>query len=148
MIEYRMIKPMFSLYTDKPDCINMGKVYVEEGDPSGYKVANKILDGDYTLWTALMGCRWFLAAKEVWDRELDAKLYSEGMDTIRKMAGDDAVAPAQRLAASKFLATKGYRKDNVASKGRPKREDIDKAAKDLAASERDFEADLKRIKGL
>lgn len=144
MIEQRTIKPMFSLYRDKEGLINLGKLYVQLADPSGYKVAQKVFDGDYTLWTVLMGCRWFVAAKEVWDRELDAKLYSEGMDEIRTLAKEGM--PAQKLAAAKFLATKAYKKDNSASKGRPKREDIDRAAKDLAASERDLDEDLKRIR--
>ena len=141
----RTIEPLFSLYKDKPGLINFGKVYVECADPSGYKVAQKILDGDYTLWTVLTGCRWFISAKEVWDRELDAKLYSEGLEEIRELAKNGM--PAQKLAASKFLATKAYRKDNsTSSKGRPKREDIDRAARDLAASDRDLEEDIKRIR--
>ena len=144
-IEKRMIKPLFSLYRDREGVTNFGKVYIEERDPSGYKVAQRLLDGDYTLWTVLMGCRWFVAAKEVWDRELDAALYAEGMEQIRLLAKEGM--PAQKLAASKFLATKAYKKENTAAKGRPKREDIDRAAKDLAATERDFEEDLKRIKG-
>lgn len=144
--EFRTREPLFTLHKDKEGLINVGKVYVEEGDPSGYKVAQRIFDGDYTLWTVLLGCRWFLAAKEVWDRELDAKLYSEGMDEIRALAKDGL--PAQKLAAAKFLATKQYRKDNSSSKGRPKREDIDKAAKDLALTERELAEDVKRIKGI
>lgn len=146
LIEKRTIKPMFSLYRDREGLINLGKVYVKCADPSGYKVAQELFDGDYTLWTVLMGCRWFVAAKEVWDRELDAKLYSEGMEEIRTLAKDGM--PAQKLAAAKFLATKAYRKDNSASKGRPSRQDVDRAAKDLAATELDLEADLKRIKGI
>lgn len=142
----RTNKPIFSLFSDKPDCINFGKVYVDLADPSGYKVAQEVLDGDYTLWTVLSGCRWFIAAKELWDRELDAKLYSEGLEEIRELAKNGM--PAQKLAASKFLATKAYKRDNSASKGRPKREDIDRAAKDLAATDLDLEADLKRIKGI
>jgi hypothetical protein len=145
-LDKRTMKPIFSLYNDKPDCINFGKTYVRLADPSGYKVAQEILNGDYTLWTVLMGCRWFIAAKELWDRELDAKLYSEGMEEIRTLAKDGM--PAQKLAAAKFLATKAYKRDNSQSKGRPKREDIDRAAKDLAASDLDLEADLKRIKGI
>lgn len=144
MIEQRKIKPMFTLHKDREGLINVGKTYVRLGDPSGYKVAQEIFDGDYTLWTVLMGCRWFLAAKEVWDRELDAKLYSEGLEQIRGLAENGM--PAQKLAAAKFLATKAYRKDSSAGKGRPKREDIDRAAKDLAISEREIAEDVKRIK--
>jgi hypothetical protein len=143
-LEKRVQDPFFSLHKDKPGLINFGRVYVEEADPSGYKVAQRLLDGDFTLWTVLMGCRWFVAAKEIWDRELDARLYSEGMDEIRELAKTGM--PAQKLAAAKFLATKAYKKDNSTSKGRPKREDVDKAARELAASERDIEDDLKRIK--
>lgn len=144
-IDRRVIEPMFTLYKDKPNLINMGKEYVKLRDPTGHKLARKLFDGDYTLWTVLLGCRWFIAAKEVWDRELDAALVSEAIDQIRELAKDGM--PAQRLAAAKFLATKAYRKDNSAGKGRPKREDVDKAARDLAANERDLEEDLKRITG-
>jgi hypothetical protein len=144
-MESRTIKPLFTLYQDRPGLINFGKVYVEEADPSGYKVAQRILDGDYTFWTVLLGCRWFVAAKEVWDRELDAKLFSQGMEKIRDLAENGM--PAQKLAASKYLANKEYRKDKSASKGRPRREDIDRAAKELAATDRDLEEDLKRIQG-
>lgn len=144
-IERRVIEPVFTLYKDKPGLINFGKEYIKTKDPTGYKVTQKLLAGDYTLWTVLMGCRWFVAAKEVWDRELDAALVSEAIDQIRELAREGM--PAQRLAAAKFLATKAYRRDNSASKGRPKREDVDKAARDLAVSERDIEEDLKRIKG-
>jgi hypothetical protein len=144
-IEKRAIKPFFTLYRDREGLINFGKVYVRLGDPSGYKLAQEILDGDYTLWTVLLSCRWFLAAKEVWDRELDAKLFSEGMEKIKELAENGM--PAQKLAASKYLANKEYRKDKSASKGRPKREDIDRAAKELAATDRDLEEDLKRIQG-
>jgi hypothetical protein len=144
--EYRVFTPIFSLHKDKEGLINFGKVYVEEGDPTGYQLTQRILDGEYNLWTTLMSCRWFVAAKAIWDRELDAKLVSEGMKEIRTLAKDGL--PAQRLAAAKFLATKSYRKDGAASKGRPKQDDIDKAAKDLAATERDIIEDLKRIKGV
>lgn len=143
-LEKRTTDPIFTLYKDKEGLINFGRVYVDQADPSGYKVAQAILDGDYTLWTVLLGCRWFVAAKKLWDEELDAKLFSQGMDEIRALAKDGM--PAQKLAASKYLANKEYRKDRTASKGRPTRVDIDRAAKDLADTDRDLEEDLKRIR--
>lgn len=144
-LEKRVIEPLFTLHKDKEGYINFGREYVKTKDPTGYKIAQKLLGGDYTLWTVLLGCRWFAAAKELWDRELDAALASEGMDAIREMARDGM--PAQKLAAAKFLAQRLYRKEAGTTKGRPKKDDIDKAARDLAVNERDLEEDLKRIRG-
>lgn len=145
-LEKRTTEPLFCLHKEYKGLPNFGAVYVECADPTGYKVAQRLLDGDYTLWTVLMGCRWFVAAKEIWDRELDAKLASEGLEKIRELASSGM--PAQALAASKYLANKEYRKDKTASKGRPRREDIDRAARDLASDEKDLAEDLARIKGV
>jgi hypothetical protein len=54
----RSIEPVFTLYKDKPNLINLGKKYVEAEDPTGYKIATELL-GDYKLWTTLMRCTWF-----------------------------------------------------------------------------------------
>lgn len=144
-LEQRVLDAPFTLHKDKPGRINFGRAYVESRDPTGYKVTQELL-GDYNHWQVLMGCRWFVAAKEIWDKELDAALASEAMLEIQNIMRT-APNQAQRLAAAKYLANKEYRKDKTASKGRPKREDIDRAAKDLAASERDLEEDLRRIQG-
>lgn len=136
--------PLFSLHKDKPGLVNFGKAYVDSRDPTGYKVATQLLDS-YNHWQALMTCRWFLAAKELWDKEMDAAIKSEAMQEMMLILKEGL--PAQRLAAAKYLAGAEYKKDKSASKGRPKREDIDRAAKELAANERDIEDDLKRIKG-
>lgn len=142
-IEKRAIEPKFTLYKDKPNLINFGKVYVQLKDPSGYRLAEKLFDGDYTLWTVLLNCRWFQAAKEVWDRELDASLVADGLEAIRDMAVNGM--PAQKLAAAKYLANKEYRRDRTAGKGRPSKDDVAKAARDLAINDRDLQEDFKRI---
>lgn len=143
-LDKRAIQPLFSLYKERKGVVYMGKVYVQLRDPSGYRLAQELLDGDYTLWTVLLNCRWFQAAKEVWDRELDAALVSEGMQAIREMAQEGM--PAQKLAAAKFLATKAYRKDGSASKGRPSKDDVSRAAKELAATDKEILDDMERIK--
>lgn len=141
-IDDRATKPTFSLHKDKPGLINFGKAYVQTRDPTGYKVAQELL-GDYNLWTALMGCRWFLQAKEVWDRELDALLASEAIAEIQTLMKDGL--PAQRLAAAKYMANHQY-KQSKNTKGRPKREDIDRAARELAVSDREVAEDAERIR--
>jgi hypothetical protein len=142
----RVIPPVFTLYKDKPNLINFGKAYVETRDPTGYKVTQELLNGDYNLWTVLMNCTWFLAAKEMWDRELDAALSSEGMEKIRVMLTDGL--PAQQLAAAKYLANKEYRKDKTATKGRPSSEQVTRQAREQAAIEKELAEDFKRIKSV
>lgn len=143
-IDSRTIHPVFTLYKDKPGYINFGRHYINSGDPTGYTTSKELL-GDYAVWQSLLGCHWFNAAKEVWDRELDAKLQSEGFQAIRKLALSDKEAVA--LAASKYLSDKLYRKDHVSGKGRPKKEDVAREAKKMAVTESDLAADLKRIMG-
>jgi len=144
-IDLRIIEPSFSLYKDKPNLINFGKKYVEHRDPTGYAVAQELL-GDYNLWTALMNCRWFVAAKEVWDRELDAALASEAMAMIRLLLKEGL--PAQQLAAAKYLANKEYRKDKSASKGRPSNAEVTRQAREAAEVEKQLADDFKRIQAV
>lgn len=144
-IDQRMIDPFFSLYKDREGLINFGKKYVELRDPTGYAVSQELL-GDYNLWTVLMNCRWFVAAKEIWDKELDAALASEAMTKIRELLTDGL--PAQQLAAAKYLANKEYRKDKSSSKGRPSNAEIAKQAREQAEIEKALAADFKRIKAV
>ena len=142
-IEQRTTDPAFTLYRDKPGLINFGKKYVELRDPTGYAVSQELL-GDYSHWQTLMRCKWFLAAKESWDRELDAALASEAMAKIRTLLADGL--PAQQLAAAKYLANREYRKDKAATKGRPSNDQIVKEAARQAEYNRELEEDAKRIR--
>lgn len=141
-IENRIIDPLYTLHKNKPNTINFGQKYVESRDPSGYKVSQELLE-DYNHWQALLSCRWFIAAKELWDKEMDAMIQSEALDQISVLMSNGL--PAQRLAAAKYLANREYRKDKTASKGRPRQVDIDRAARDMAATDKDIADDLKRI---
>jgi hypothetical protein len=142
-VDQRTAEPLFSLYKDKPGMVNFGKRYVELRDPTGYKISQELL-ASYSHWQTLLSCRWFVTAKALWDKEMDAMLRSEAFQVIQELS--ETGLPAQRLAAAKYLANQEYRKDHTASKGRPKREDVDRAAKELAANDRDIAEDLKRIR--
>jgi hypothetical protein len=143
MFSEREIKPPFSLYRDREGMINFGARYVELGDPSGYKISKELL-GDYKLWLQLMKCKWFRAAKEIWDKELDAKLSSEGLDKLRHIL--ETGLPAQQLVAAKYLANKEHRRVRGSTKGRPSKEAVDKAAREQAELDRELEDDAKRIR--
>lgn len=148
LVENRMIKPMYTLFDDREGLINFGRVYVELADPTGYAVANKLLE-DYAHWEMLMKSAWFREAKEVWDRELDAKLKSEGMAAIRMFAdGIEGVSPAVQLQAAKYLADGAYKPKGTAApkRGRPSKEEVTGELKRQAADTADIAADLDRIR--
>jgi len=149
-IEDRLIKPMFTLHHDQPGLINFRKVYVALGDPTGYKVSQEYLE-DYSHWELLMKSPWFREAKEVWDRELDAKLSSEGLTAIRAFAdGIEDVPPALQLQASKYLADKQYRKvlKEAPARGRPSKEEVTGELKKAVADTADIASDLARIRSV
>jgi hypothetical protein len=140
--------PPYSLMQDFPGAVNFRKVYVELGDPTGYQLASRYLE-DYDHWRVLMKCKWFVAAKEKWDEELDAKLSSEGLAVVRMFAdGIEGVAPAVQLQAAKYLSDKLYRKAKAAVRGRPSKEEIAGKLKEATSETADIADDLARIRSV
>ena len=149
-IDSRTREPLFTLHHDKEGLTNLRRSYVALGDPTGYKLAQLHLE-DYSHWQLLMKCPWFKEAKEIWDVELDAKLASEGLDTIKLYAdGIEGLSPAVQLTAAKYLADKAYKKNAAPSKGpgrgRPTKEEVEGNLKIDTAAAAELEADLARIR--
>lgn len=141
--------PPYSLMNDYPGVVNLRKVYVSLGDPSGYKLAAAYLE-DYDHWRVLMKCKWFVSAKEKWDEELDAKLSAEGLNVIRSISdGFEGLSPAVQLQAAKYLADKAYRKDKApAPRGRPSKEEVAGILKQTVNESSDIADDLARIRSV
>lgn len=141
----RIPSPVFTLHEDRPGLINLGAAYVQLGDPTGYKLSKQYLES-YDHFQFFMKSSWFREAKEVWDRELDAKLSSEGLDTIREYAkGEEGVPVSTALAAAKFLANKAY-KDKGSPRGRPSKEEVAGNLKQETENASAFADDAARIK--
>lgn len=141
-IENRLGEPPFTLHVDKPDKINFGQEYIADGDPTGYTTAKRLL-GDYGYWRFLNKVSWFREAVKLWDEELEAKLYAEGMATIRQMAaGDDPKA----LQAAKYLANLEFKVDKQGSKrGRPSKEEVEGRLNQMAEEEQELVDAAERI---
>lgn len=136
--------PVFSLHIDRPGVLNLGRVYVELADPTGYKLSQLYLES-YDHWTFLMRSSWFREAKEIWDVELDAKLASEGLDTIRSFSeGIEGVPSSVTLAAAKFLANKDYKAKRTGA-GRPTKAEIAGNLKTETEAAQTFADDAARI---
>lgn len=112
------IEPIFTLSgPHKPGTLSARETFLELGDPTGYKWANKYLDG-WPHWQVLIKCKWFQDILEEWLLELETKFKIEAIDKIREIA---AGSSQQALVAAKYLATLEYKKSG---KGRPSKSEI------------------------
>lgn len=144
-VDDRLPSPVFTLHEDRPGLINLGAAYVSLGDPTGYKLSKQYLES-YDHFQFFMKSSWFREAKEVWDKELDAKLASEGLDSIREYAkGIEGVPSSVTLAAAKFLANKSYKEKNP-SRGRPSKEEVAGNLKTETEAAQTYIDDAARIK--
>lgn len=141
----RSVQPVFTLSKEVEGFICFGKEYVAALDPSGYKITQTLLNGDYKHWITLIGCSWFRDAKEEWDKEIDAKLFAEGMDAVRSIKDDDEVPASVRLQAARMLVQKGY-KEKVPNRGRPSKDEVKGELKRAAQEINEVDKDLERIR--
>lgn len=147
-IECRTKEPMYTLMHERRGLPCFRHIYVALADPTGYELAVRYLE-DYNHWEQLMKCTWFREAKEVWDRELDAKLTSEGMKVIRFLAeGNETTPVATQLTAAKYLADKAFRKivKEAPKRGRPTKEEVAGNLTVETQSAREIADDLARIR--
>ena len=142
-LELRVVEPPFTLFQPKEGFICLREEYIKDSDPTGYKTALRIF-GEFAYWEYLSGIRWFAEALEVWNKELDAKLKSEGISKIRELAkGEDPKA----LNAARFLATLEYKKGGTTLKrGRPSKEEIEGNLKQELKERDAVDEDAERIK--
>ena len=131
--------PIFTLKEfDDGEYKSFPKLFITFNDPTGYQFAKSVL-GSYEHWMRLTSQKWFRSHLDGWLEELEVKLASEGLMKIKRIAdGGDQ----QALAASKFLVNKGWE----ASKGRPKKADILRAARIQGGIEAAVEEDMGRLK--
>lgn len=143
-VESRVVEPAFTLYQSKEGYTNLGREYLADCDPTGYTTAIRIF-GEYSYWKYLLKSQWFREAVRVWDEEMEAKLYSQGLAKIRELANSE---DKSALTAAKFLANKEFRLSGKAStqRGRPTTEEVEgklaQAAKDVS----DINEDAARIR--
>lgn len=136
-LEDWVYQPVFTLYEDRKGYINARKTFVELGDPTGYQWAMKYL-GDWNHWLKLMKAPWFVAAYETWISELNTKLKSEAIGTIREIA---AVEGKSQLPAARFLAEL----EKSSQRGRPSKAEVDANLKRQTKVLEQEDEDLARI---
>ena len=140
-IEDRVIEPPFTLFQNKEGYINLGKEYIRDADPSGYTTSTRIFK-DFGYWKHLLKAAWFREAVRVWNEELEAKLYSEGLAKIRELAKSE---DKSALTAAKYLADH-FKNDKKLKRGRPSNEEIEGKLVEAATEEKELREAADRIR--
>jgi len=119
--------------------ISARRIFMEFNDPTGYMFALEVL-GSWKHFQMLEAGKVTGPLIEEWKEELDAKLHAEEIQHLRvQAAGEGSTA----YNAAKFLASKEYK--GKAEKGRPKKADIEKAAKTEVIKLKTVDNDLARL---
>lgn len=116
---------------------SLRRLYLEEGDESEYRFAQKYFDG-WTLWKRLTSASWFLEYLNPIREELQVKLMAEALEKIR------AKARSGDYHANKYLFEKGLQSLNPV--GRPSKAKIKQEAEKLFQEKSVFNDDIQRLK--
>jgi hypothetical protein len=137
--------PVFTLKDhDHEGCRSMKAEYLRVADPTEYEFALEVL-GSFSHWKTLASLVWFQPHLAEWRDELDLSLRAAGARSAREILNSKTASEAARLQAAKFLTEKGYNKK--ATKGRPRKEDVSRAAREMAETGGWVDEDHARIIG-
>lgn len=134
---------------DKDGRLSVKKLYMELGDPTEYLPAMRIF-GAVGLWEKLCKTRWFKPHVEKWRVELQARIRSEAVGTIRDACVTGGVS-AQQLNAAKWLALQEWNENKPVQEKRkapgrpPKLADPAERLKEALSAE--IEEDYLRLVG-
>jgi hypothetical protein len=119
------------------------RLFMELEDLTEYEFSNKYLDG-WEHWDMLCRCEWFKPYVERWRKELSLKIQGEALKALRAEASSSS---RNAFAANKFLVDRGWvdKTEKTNNRGRPSKEEIKKAADEIAFHERRIEDDFTRL---
>lgn len=122
------------------------RLYMEADDPTEYSFAIRYLDG-WEHWQNLTQMGWFKPFVNKWRKELEVRVRSKVLLAIREVAQDDKAK--EKYQAMKFLVNAGWKESNARKgAGRPSKEEVEKAANQIAQDKHDLNDDFTRVTGV
>jgi len=115
---------------------SLRRIYLSYMDPTEYRFAKEVFDS-WEHWERLCRCTFFKPYIKKWRYELEVALRSQAIYNIV-----DSSKGAKGFAAAKWLAEKGW---DQHTRGRPKKEDIEKEAKIQAELENSMKDYAERV---
>lgn len=117
---------------------SMRKLYLSFDDPTEYKFAQEVL-GSWDHWQKLSNSTWFEDYINAWRFELEIKLRSQGIKTMKDLATD------KNKDAAKWLAQGGWNATGKLKRGRPSKEEVEGERKVQARMKQDVQDDADRL---
>lgn len=114
-------------------------LYMAEEDPTEYSFATKYFDS-YEHWIELTNKEWFKEYANRFRLELETKIRSKALNNIIK---ESRSGSKNSFLANKYLLEKGWQ--SKGTKGRPSKDQIQKAAEEIATSDSKIREDYLRI---
>lgn len=116
-------------------------------DPTELTFVRECFEGDLKHWEAFKNAREIKGVYQEIKKEAEMMLMRDAFSKIIEIAGD--TNNKSSMTALKYLADRGAKVlGEPANKGgRPKKEDIAKAAREIAEEDKDLKEDLARING-
>lgn len=115
------------------------RLYMELEDVLEYEFANTYLES-WEHWQMLCDCKWFQPFVQRWRKELELKIRSKA---LRKLREDAASESRTANSSNRYLLERGWA--DKATKGRPSKEEVRKAAREQAMSAKALQSDFLRL---
>lgn len=117
------------------------RLYLETEDLTEYEFANTYLDG-WEHWEMLTNCAWFRPYAERWRKELSLKIKARALNRLKAEA---ASSSKNAFLANKYLVEKGWVEKDTHQRGRPSKDEVQKAAHAQAEAASRLEEDFQRL---
>lgn len=117
------------------------RLYMEEGDPTEWKLATKHLDG-WEHWEMLCQSAWFKPYVTRWRKELLLRLQSQA---LARIIAEAKTSSRNSFTANKYLLERGWEPKEKGSAGRPSKEAIKQEASRIASEAQRIESDFERL---
>jgi hypothetical protein len=120
------------------------RLYMESNDPTEYTFATTYFE-NWQHWADLCECNWFIPIVRRWREEKELKFRSQSLAILLRQALEGTREAVQ---VNKWIVEGGYtpkNKGGSTGRGRPSKEDISKAASQIAGDQTRLDEDYLRI---
>lgn len=132
----RGLIPTYTL-NGHPGFIDIGELYLEMGDPTGYEFAKAAFES-WEHFKHLSKLSWFKRHLDMWHDELEVRMRSQAIVSLHNVATTQG---NRGITAAKYIAERGWEK----KRGRPSKAEVEREKKQQARIDQEIDEDASRL---